>query len=232
MGLYRSLFLPWLIDKGTSHDSLLDLRSDLVAQARGRVLEIGFGPGGSVLHYDGIDRLFALEPEPGMLRRARTRLRAAKFPIHVVRGRAEKLPFPDQTFDTVVSVFGLCSVQSVSRVLRELQRVLRPEGSYLFLEHGRAHDFYTAQWQRRLDPVQRRLFGCHVDLAIDRLVMDSGLRLDHLERVLMSDGPVLTATLYRGVARHEEATTALVSSLRAASERPMIVDHAPAALAR
>lgn len=231
MGLYRSLFLPWLVDKGTSHASLLDLRRDVVALARGSVLEIGFGPGASLAHYGSIDRLIALEPEPGMLRRARSRMGAARFPVHVVRALAEKLPFQDRTFDTVVSVFSLCAMGSVSRALREVQRVLRPEGAFLFLEHGLAHDQLTAVWQRRLDPVQRHLFGCHLDLAVDRLVMDAGLRLDLMQRVLLADGPPLTSLLYRGVARHEEATTA-VPRLRTLSDLPALTGTAPAALTR
>lgn len=208
MNLYRSHILPWLVDKGSSHPSLLDLRRELVAQARGTVLEIGFGPGGSIPHYSGIDRLYALEPQPAMLRRAHRRIDQVGFPVQLVRGRAEKLPFPDQTFDTVVSVFSLCSMVSVSRVLHEVQRVLRPEGVFLFLEHGRAHDFFTAQWQRRLSPVQRFLFGCRSDVCVDRHVIDAGLRLDHIDRILLADGPALTAQLYRGTARLEDAQTA------------------------
>lgn len=231
MGLYRSRILPWLVDKGTSHPSLLDLRRDLVAEAHGTVLEIGFGPGGSIPHYTAIDRLYALEPEPAMLRRARPRIRQAGFPVQLVRARAERLPFPDQTFDTVVSVFSLCSLESVPRALHEVQRVLRPEGAFVFLEHGRAHDFFTAQWQRRLSPVQRFLFGCRSDLCVDLHVIDAGLRLDHLDRILLGEGPALTAQLYRGTARLEDAQTAAAPALR---ERPEARSYEPvrAALAR
>jgi SAM-dependent methyltransferase len=231
MGLYRSRILPWLVDKGTSHPSLLDLRQELVSQARGSVLEIGFGPGGSLPHYTTIDRLYALEPEPAMLRRARRRIRKAAFPVQLVRARAERLPFQDQTFDTVVSIFSLCSMESVGRALREIERVLRPEGAFLFLEHGRAHDYFTAQWQRRLSPVQRFLFGCRSDLAVDRHVIEAGLRLDHLDRILLAEGPALTAQLYRGIARLQDAQTAAVPVL---DDRPEARTYEPvrAALAR
>ncbi|HEX5042370.1 MAG TPA: methyltransferase domain-containing protein [Candidatus Polarisedimenticolaceae bacterium] len=231
MGLYRSRILPWLVDKGTSHPCLLDLRRELVAEARGTVLEIGFGPGGSIPHYTSIDRLYALEPEPAMLRRARRRIGEAAFPVQLVRARAERLPFQDQTFDTVVSIFSLCSMASVVRVLHEVQRVLRPEGAFLFLEHGRAHDFFTAQWQRRLSPVQRFLFGCRSDLSVDRHVIEAGLRLDHLDRILLAEGPALTAQLYRGTARLEDAQTAAVPLVQ---DRPDARSYEPvhAALAR
>jgi SAM-dependent methyltransferase len=232
MGVYRSRILPWLVDKGTSHPSLLDLRSALVAEARGTVLEIGFGPGGSIPHYTAIDRLYALEPEPAMLRRARRRIEAARFPVQPVRAYAERLPFQDQTFDTVVSVFTLCSTASVTRVLREVQRVLRPEGAFLFLEHGRAHDYVTAQWQRRLAPVQRFLFGCRPDVPVDRHVMEAGLRLDHLDRILLNDGPALTAQLYRGIARLPEAQTMSVNALREQPDTAAYGETVRAALAR
>jgi SAM-dependent methyltransferase len=220
------------VDKGTSHPSLLDLRRELVAEARGTVLEIGFGPGGSIPHYTAIERLYALEPEPGMLRRARRRIREARFPVQLVRARAERLPFQDQTFDSVVSVFSLCSMASVPRVLHEVQRVLRPEGAFLFLEHGRAHDFYTAQWQRRFSPVQKFLFGCRLDLPVDRHVTDAGLRVDHLERILLSEGPALTSLLYRGIARLQDAQAVSVAALREQPDTAPIREPARAALAR
>lgn len=232
MGLYRNRILPWLVDQGTSHASVLDLRRELVAGARGSVLEIGFGPGGSVPHYGAIERLVALEPEPGMLHRARPRLEKARYPVQVVRARAEQLPFQDQTFDTVVSVLSMCSLQSVSRALREVSRVLRPEGAFLFLEHGRAHDFWLWQWQRRLNPVQRRLFGCRLDVEVDRAVIDAGLRLEVMEHVLLTEGPALTSQLYRGVARLEEATTSLAWSLPTQRDVYGLAEPSPAMLAR
>jgi SAM-dependent methyltransferase len=232
MGLYRSKILPWLVDRGTSHDSLLDLRRELVAEARGRVLEIGFGPGGSVPHYGPIERLVALEPDPGMLRRARPRLEKARFPVQVVHGVAEQLPFQDQTFDTVVSVLSMCSFRSVSRALREVRRVLRPEGAFLFLEHGRAHDFWLWQWQRRLNPVQRRLFGCRLEVEVDRAVIAAGLRLDVMEHVLLTEGPALTSQLYRGIARLEEATIAPAWAFPSQRDVRGLVEATPAVLAR
>lgn len=232
MGIYRNRFLPWLVDRGTSHASLLDLRHELVAEARGRVLEIGFGPGGSIPHYGSIEGLVALEPAPGMLRRARTRIGKAKYPVQVIRARAEQLPFQDQSFDTVVSVLSMCSFQSVSRALREVRRVLRPEGAFLFLEHGRAHDFWLWQWQRRLNPVQRRLFGCRLDVEVDRAVIDAGLRLEVMEHVLLTEGPALTSQLYRGVARLEEAATSIAWALPAERDAYGLAERGPAMLAR
>lgn len=232
MGLYKDFFLPWLVDKGTSHSSLLDLRSDVAAEARGRVLEIGFGPGGSVPHYQGIEGLVALDPEPGMLRRGRGRISQARFPIQVVQARAEQLPFQDRSFDTVVSVLSLCSLRSLGRALYEVRRVLRPEGAFLFLEHGRAHDFYTAQWQRRLNRWHGMLFGCKLDVEIDRALIDAGFRVDVMEHVLLHEGPSLTSQFYRGVARHEEASTSTAWSPRTREETRAIVEAAPAVLAR
>jgi SAM-dependent methyltransferase len=232
MGLYRNRILPWLVDRGTSHASLLDFRRELVAEARGRVLEIGFGPGASVPHYGAIERLVALEPDQAMVRRARSRLATARFPVQVVHARAEQLPFQDQTFDTVVSVLSMCSFGSVSRALREVRRVLRPEGAFLFLEHGRAHDFWLWQWQRRLTPVQRRLFGCRLEVEVDRAVIESGLRLDVMEHLLLTEGPTLTSQLYRGVARLEEAATSPAWVFPGQRDVHGIAERMPAMLAR
>ena len=149
-----------------------------------------------------------------------------------MRARAERLPFQDQTFDTVVSVFSLCSMASVPRALHEVQRVLRPEGAFLFLEHGRAHDFFTAPWQRRYSPVQKFLGGCRLDLSVDRHVTEAGLRVDHLDRIFLNEGPALTAMLYRGIARLADARAVSVAALPEQPDPATFREPVRAALAR
>jgi SAM-dependent methyltransferase len=230
MGLYRTRVLPWLIDRGTSHPSVAELRAELLAGARGRVLEIGFGPGASVEHYAGIEELVALDPSGPMLRRAARRVRRAGFPVRIVRAQAERIPFADASFDTVVSVLSLCSFASPARALAEVRRVLRPEGAFLFLEHGLAHNPTLAGWQRRLTPLQRRLFGCRLDLMVDRTIAEAGLRLDAVDRLHVPGGPAISGQFYRGVARHEDAEVPTRTPARA--ELPSLGTSAAPALAR
>lgn len=126
-------------------------RRQLLAQARGDVLEIGAGTGLNAHHYpDGLDRLVLAEPEPNMARRLERRVRRLRLDAEVVRAPAHALPFPDATFDTVVSALVLCTVVDVDQALNEIRRVLRPGSTLLFLEHVRAEGPGLASWQDRL----------------------------------------------------------------------------------
>ncbi|MFL5980334.1 MAG: class I SAM-dependent methyltransferase [Gaiellaceae bacterium] len=140
-----------------------DLKRKLLANARGRVLEIGVGTGLSFPHYPAeIDELVGVEPSEPMLRRARRR--AAELGRHVtlVEAPAEALPFEDGSFDTVVTLAVLCSVDDPPRALAEIRRVLRPGGRFVFLEHVRSDDAKVARWQDRLErPWGWIAGGCH-----------------------------------------------------------------------
>jgi ubiquinone/menaquinone biosynthesis C-methylase UbiE len=132
-------------------------RDDLLAGARGRVLEIGAGTGANVAHYPpGADVVYT-EPDPAMVRRLR------KHGVEVTEAPADQLPFADGSFDTIVSTFVLCTVPDVDRALRELRRVLAPGGSLLFLEHVRAATGTKLErWQDRLHgPWKAFACGCH-----------------------------------------------------------------------
>ena len=183
-GFYAGRVFPWLNDRLTTDPQILRLRTEALAPARGRVLEIGFGTGLNLAHYGGAVReLVGLEPSIGMQARAPERIASAPFPVQVVTGTAEELPFADATFDTVASVLTLCSVQQPGRALAELRRVLRPDGLLLVMEHGLADDPGVARWQQRLDGLQARLFcGCHLNRDMARLVRDQGFRFEALRR--------------------------------------------------
>src|SRR5262249_40103045 len=124
-----------------------------------------------------------------------------EVPVTFVEGSAEGLPFPDGTFDCVVTTWTLCTIANVEQALREIERVLKPNGKYFFIEHGRSTDPKTAKWQDRLTPLQRRIAGgCHLNRPIDALVRKSGLTVESLE-TFQAEGPRLASFLYKGVAR-------------------------------
>src|SRR5207248_4232747 len=139
---------------------LREMRKSLLAEAHGRVLEIGGGTGANLPHYNGIDSLVITEPEPPMLRRLERKAREHEPLAKVLRAPAEDLPFEDDTFDSVVSTLVLCGVDDQPRALREARRVLRPGGRLLFLEHVRSDDPQLARWQDRLNGVNRFMVGC------------------------------------------------------------------------
>ncbi len=153
-----------------------DRRHGLVAGARGSVLELGAGTGLNLTHYpERLDRLVLLEPERHMAKRLERRLKRLERPAEIVRAPAEALPFDDETFDTVVSTLVLCTVEDPQRSLDEIRRVLRPNGSLLFLEHIRSDDARLARWQDRLHASWHAFAGgCNCNRATPKLLRDGG----------------------------------------------------------
>jgi SAM-dependent methyltransferase len=179
-------------------------RRALLRRAEGRVLEIGFGFGGTLGEYPGarVRELFALEPNPGMLRRARGRIARAPFPVRPVRGAAEAMPFLPGTFDTVVSNWTLCTLGRLPDALREIRRVLGGRGRFLFLEHGLSLEPQLARWQRLLTPVQQVLAdGCRLDLDMESVIRSAGFQIESLERYESGLPLRILRQMYRGVAR-------------------------------
>jgi ubiquinone/menaquinone biosynthesis C-methylase UbiE len=180
-----------------------EMRPSTVQRAEGEVLEVGFGTGLNLSHYPpSVKSLAALDPLEGLATRIGGRIAAAPFPVERFALRADrKLPFEDARFDCVVTTWTLCSIPRPVEALREMRRVLKPGGRYLFVEHGRSERSNTARWQDRLNPTWRRLAdGCNMNRAIDRLVEEGGLEMLEMEH-FRGRGPRVLAEMYRGVAR-------------------------------
>jgi ubiquinone/menaquinone biosynthesis C-methylase UbiE len=200
LGLYQQRILPRLIHFGMRQKQLAPLRERLVAPARGKVLEIGIGSGLNLPFYPrDIELLLGLDPSPELLQIARRHSIWVHFPVELSEGRAEDIPLDAAAVDHVVMSWTLCSIADPLRALKEVRRVLRPGGSLLFVEHGRAPETPVARWQDRLTPVWRRLFGgCHLNRPIDRLLERAGLGLTELETGHLIKGPRFATFHYRG----------------------------------
>lgn len=180
-------------------------RREALLGASGRILEVGFGFGGSLTEYPAapgrVTEIVALEPNAGMTRRAVRRVKGAPFSVRFVRGSVEAIPFPDRSFDTVVTNWTLCSIGDLGAGLAEIRRVLRGSGRYLFLEHGRSREPRLARRQEFLTPLQRILAdGCRLDVDIDGEVTAAGLRIAALERYEAPWGPRSLRQMFRGLA--------------------------------
>jgi SAM-dependent methyltransferase len=156
-------------------------RRRLLAGARGAVLEIGGGTGANLVHYRDVDRVTIAEPDPFMRSRIGPKLQDSRVPVEVSSAGAEALPFPDGSFDTVVSTLVLCTVPDQEAVLEEIRRVLRPGGRLLFIEHVRAAGS-MARWQDRLEPLWRRLLGgCHPNRNTLAAIEGAGFEIETFE---------------------------------------------------
>jgi ubiquinone/menaquinone biosynthesis C-methylase UbiE len=202
--LYTERFLPWIMERILSLPAYREQRGATLCRAEGRVLEIGFGFGGTLPEYAAarVGELVALEPNPGMLRRARPRRAHSPFPVRFVRGVAEALPFARGTFDTVVSNWTLCSLERLPDALLEIRRVLAGSGRFLFLEHGLSDEPRLARLQRLLTPVQRLLAGgCRLDVDMETALRSGGFRIESIDRYESRVGLRVLRQMYRGVAR-------------------------------
>jgi SAM-dependent methyltransferase len=156
-------------------------RRRLLAGARGAVLEIGGGTGANLAHYRNVDRVTIAEPDPFMRHRIGPKLEEARVPVEVSAAGAEALPYPDGSFDTVVSTLVLCTVPDQEAALDEVRRVLRPGGRLLFIEHVRAAGS-AARWQDRLEPLWRRLLGgCHPNRDTVAAIEEAGFEIETFE---------------------------------------------------
>jgi SAM-dependent methyltransferase len=185
-------------------------RADLLAAARGSTLEIGGGTGANLAHYGpAVDALTVTEPHPAMVKRLERKVAgsehgrqaaAAAPPVMVLRAPAEDLPFPDGSFDTVVSTLVLCSVDDQPRAVRELLRVLRPDGQLLFMEHVRSDDPGLARRQDRLNWLNRIVVLCDCNRPTVQSIEVAGFTVARLTRSTLPKAPSFASPLVVGVA--------------------------------
>jgi SAM-dependent methyltransferase len=202
MSFYGTHIFPRLMDWVMSGSEFGRLRTNLLSEVQGEVLEIGFGTGLNLLYYPPtLSRLSAVDPATALPRLVARRIAAVPFPVEQYREPAERLPFIDRRFDWVVSTWTLCSIADPLRALAEVRRVLKPGGRFRFLEHGRSADPRTVAWQDRLNPIQNVIgCGCHLNRPIDELIGRSGFRVVSLERFHMDHVPRVAGEMYRGAA--------------------------------
>src|ERR1700730_17499981 len=172
MGFYSQVIVPLFCDFGLDRPFVAKYRRELLAHASGNILEIGFGTGLNLPYYPShVRKVTTVDPNVGMYRRARRRIKQEGSEVDQAGLCGERLPFGDGPFDCVVSTFTLCSIEDVGQALREVYRVLKPGGKFLFLEHGLSPQSNVRKWQHRLNWLQMRLAGgCHLDRNIRALV--------------------------------------------------------------
>ena len=201
MGFYDRQVLPRLIDLTMSRGELAAIRARVAAPLDGDVLEVGFGSGLNVPHYPPtIHQVQAVDPATVGRKLAAKRVGSSGVRVEYIGLDGQALSLQSASIDHVLTTWTLCSIPDVDRALSEIRRVLRPGGSFHFVEHGRSPDRTVAGWQDRLTPVQRRLAGgCRLNRPIDELVVNSGLELIRMENYYLK-GPRPFGYMFEGVA--------------------------------
>ena len=204
MGLYSEHVLPRVIDKACGMKVSNPLRSRVCAGLHGRVVEIGFGSGLNVPFYPAaVTEVAAVEPADLGWKLAGERVAASTVPIERVGLDGQSLPLPDDSCDSALSTWTLCTIPDVTAALHEVIRVLKPGGALHFVEHGLApaEDDKVRRWQRRLDPLQQRLFGgCHLTRPIAELLTGVGFTITEIDVFYEQGAPKSLAADSLGVA--------------------------------
>ena len=180
MGFYSTHIVPRFIDKALGTPAMQQGRDAVAAGLSGTVLEIGFGSGLNVASYPPeIELVYAVEPALTARKIAVPRIAASPIPIQYAGLHGETVALADNSCDGALCTFTLCTIPGVEQALAELRRVLKPGGRFHFLEHGLAPDAKTQTWQRRLDPLEKRLAdGCHLTRDPVELVKAAGFELE------------------------------------------------------
>jgi ubiquinone/menaquinone biosynthesis C-methylase UbiE len=202
MNFYDDHVLPRIINVVMNTKEARKIRSRVCAELTGDVVEIGFGTGHNLPFLPpAVKGLRAVEPSTLGVRLARTRMAQSSVPVEVVGLDGESLPIADDTADSVLCTWSLCTIPDPVAAVAEMRRVLRPAGTLHFAEHGRAPDESVRNWQRRLDGIQQRVAGgCHLGRDIPAIIEAGGLRITRMQTYYSKGEPKPYGAMYEGVA--------------------------------
>lgn len=202
MKWYDERVLPRLIDLTCGSRQMDPLRERVCAGLTGDVVEIGFGSGRNIAHYPStVRRVDAVEPSDLAWHLAQRRVEASTVDVRRAGLDGRRLPLPEDGYDCALSTWSLCTIPDAPHALAELRRVLKPGGALHFLEHGLAPDDRVQRWQRRLEPMQRRVAGgCHLTRPIVELLTDAGFVLDDVDAFYAHGTPKFAGAFSLGVA--------------------------------
>jgi ubiquinone/menaquinone biosynthesis C-methylase UbiE len=192
MGPYERYVLPHLVNCVCGSPVIAHQRHRVVPQARGKVLEVGFGSGLNLAHYDraAVEWIWALEPSAPMRALAAPRIAASGLDVRLLDLPGEAIPLPDHSVDSIVMTYTLCTIPDAATALHQMRRVLRPGGRLLFCEHGAAPDESVRRWQDRLDrPWSRLAGGCHLNREMAPLIASAGFRFDRVHSAYLPHTP-------------------------------------------
>jgi len=192
MHFYKDRVYPHLVTMLGNPKPIREVRQRILPLAEGRVLEIGVGPGVNFVHYDPakVNKVYALEPNPGMIRMAEQQRCRTELDVESLDLPGERIPLGDGSIDTVLSTFTLCTIPGVVEAIRGIRRVLRPGGKFIFFEHGLSPDPRVRRWQEWSEPLFHLAFeGCHVTRDIPSLIREGGFKIEQMDTAYLAPFP-------------------------------------------
>jgi len=206
MAFYKDRVYPHLVTVLGNPKPIREVRQRILPLAEGRILEIGVGPGVNFVHYDPakVSKVYALEPNPGMIRMAEQQRRRTELDVEFLDLPGERIPLGDGSVDTVVSTFTLCTIPGVVEAIRGIRRVLRPGGKFIFFEHGVSPDPRVRRWQKWSEPLFHLAFeGCHVTRDIPSLIRQGGFTIEQMDTAYLAPFPKSASHCWWGTAIQE-----------------------------
>jgi len=203
MPFYRDHVYPHLVELLGDPPPIENVRQQIIPLAQGNVLEIGVGSGANFAHYDSakVNKLYALEPNLGMIRLAERQQLKTKLNIEFIGLPGERIPLEDGSVDTAISTFTLCTIPGILEAVRGLARVLKPGGKLIFFELGLSPDREVQRWQKRLEPLQHWLFqGLYLTRDIPSLIVQGGFQIERMESGYLSQFPKSLSYCWWGTA--------------------------------
>lgn len=203
MGLYEKYVVPHVINCACGAKPMRYQRKKVVPLCEGTVLEIGIGTGFNLPYYDAakVTKVIGLDPSETSWKLAGERAKEVTFPVEFIGLPGEQIPLADNSVDTVLVTFSLCTIPDPMRALAGMRRVLKPGGKLIFCEHGAAPDADVLNWQNRINPVWKVLFGgCNLNRRIPDIIEGSGFRIADLQTMYLPSTPRIAGFNYWGVA--------------------------------
>lgn len=204
MGLYTKYIMPRLCDYFCSTKPIQYQRKKIVCNATGIVLEIGMGSGNNIpfYNYSKVEKIIGLDPSEELSIMAKKNAKKHNADIEHIFGYAEDINMEDNSIDTVLMTYTLCSIDDTEKALKEIHRVLKPSGQLLFCEHGTAPDEDISKWQNRMNPLWKRLAGgCNLNKNIPELIEKQNFKITSLKYMYLPSTPKFIGYNYWGAAQ-------------------------------
>jgi ubiquinone/menaquinone biosynthesis C-methylase UbiE len=203
MPFYKDYIYPCLVNALGDPPPIRKVRQQIISLAQGNVLEIGVGSGANFLHYDAtkVKKLYALEPNPGMIRLAEKQRNKTKLDIEFLDLPGERIPLEDGMMDSVVSTFTLCTIPGIVEAVRGIARTLKPGGNLIFFELGLSPDIDVQRWQKRLEPAFHWMFqGLCLTRDIPALLIKGGFQIKQMQAGYVASFPKSLSYCWWGTA--------------------------------
>ncbi len=204
LSFYDKYILPKFLNCACGSKPINYQREKIVPLAEGTVLDVGIGSGLNIPYYNKskIECLYGLDPSSELLNLAKSLAKKNELEIEFIECGAEAIPLPNDSVDSVVITYTLCTIPDTKLSNQEIMRVLKPNGKLLFCEHGLAPDINIAKWQKRINPIWNKIAGgCNLNRDIPKLIKSSGFKISNMEEMYLPSTPKFAAYNYWGVAK-------------------------------